>query len=77
MSTVQRNVIRIIRNKGLLKKGVAKRAGMTSQAFSDLIAGRKVIRADMVPALANALEVGVMELFREEADNDHERDAEG
>lgn len=66
MSIVQKNVIRIIDEKGLLKKGVAKRAGMTPQALTDVIAGRRVIRADMVPALANALEVGVMELFKEE-----------
>lgn len=66
MSIVQRNVKRIIEEKGLLKKGVAKRAGMTSQSLSDIIAGRKVIRADMVPVLANALSVDVMELFREE-----------
>ena len=67
MSTVQKNVIRIIDEKGLLKKGVAKRAGMTPQALTDVIAGRRVIRADMVPALANALDVGVMELFKEDA----------
>ena len=71
MSTVQRNVIRIIGEKGLLKKGVAKRAGMTPQALSDVIAGRKVIRAEMIPALANALEVGVMELFKDENTADH------
>ena len=70
MSIVQRNVIRIIEEKGLLKKGVAKRAGMTAQALTDVIAGRKVIRAEMVPALANALEVGVAELFREEESNE-------
>lgn len=74
MSIVQRNVIRIIEEKGLLKKGVAKRAGMTAQALTDVIAGRKVIRAEMVPALANALEVGVAELFREEQND--ERKAE-
>lgn len=67
MSTVQKNVIRIIDEKGMLKKGVAKRAGMTPQALTDVIAGRRVIRADMVPALANALGVGVMELFKEDA----------
>ena len=69
MSTVQKNVIRIIEEKGLLKKGVAKRAGMTQQALSDVISGRKVIRADMVPILANALGVGVMELFREDQES--------
>ena len=66
MSLVQQNIIRIIDEKGLVKKGVAARAGMTKQALSDVIAGRKVIRADMVPTLARALGVGVMELFREE-----------
>jgi len=66
VSIVQKNVVRIIEEKGLLKKGVAQRAGMTQQALSDVIAGRKVIRADMVPGLARGLGVGVMELFSEE-----------
>lgn len=66
MSIVQRNLIRIISEKGLVKKGVAKRAGMTAQALTDVLAGRKVIKADMIPGLANALEVGVSELFKEE-----------
>ena len=65
MSTIQRNLIRIIEEKGLVKKGVAKRAGMTQQALSDIIAGRKVIRADMVPPIAKALDVGIAELFDE------------
>ena len=66
MGTVQKNVIRIIDEKGLVKKGVAQRAGMTPQILSDLITGRRVIRADMVPPLAKALGVDVMELFAEE-----------
>jgi transcriptional regulator with XRE-family HTH domain len=66
MSIVQKNLIRIIEEKGLLKKGVAKRANMTPQVLSDVLAGRRVIRADMVPSLANALEVGVAELFRDD-----------
>lgn len=66
MSIVQRNIIRIIDDKGLVKKKVAKRANMKPQALSDIMAGRKVIRADMVPSIASALGVGVNELFREE-----------
>ncbi|MBQ1214961.1 MAG: helix-turn-helix transcriptional regulator [Firmicutes bacterium] len=48
----------------MIKKGVAERAGMTAQAFSDILQGRKVIRADMVPALADAVGVPIPELFR-------------
>lgn len=66
MSLVQRNLSRIIAEKGLIKKGVAKRAGMTPQALTDVLAGRRVIKADMIPALANACEVSVMEFFKDE-----------
>lgn len=65
MGLVQRNFIRIIEEKELKKKGVAKRAGMTQQAISDIIAGRKVIRADMIPALAYSVGVPIEELFEE------------
>ena len=65
MTLVQGNLIRVIEEKGLLKKGVAKRAGMSQQMLSDIIAGRKVIRADMVPSLAAACDVPIPELFRD------------
>ena len=64
MNIVQANIQRIIDEKELKKKGVAKRAGLSAQMMSDMIAGRKVIRADMVPAIASALDVPIMELFR-------------
>lgn len=66
MTTVQRNLVRIIEDKDLKKKGVARRAGITQQALSDIIAGRKVIRADMIPALAGACGVEIPELFKED-----------
>ena len=64
MTLVQENLVRVIEEKGLVKKGVAKRAGITPQMLSDIIAGRKVIRADMVPALAAAIDVPIPEMFR-------------
>lgn len=64
MTTVQGNLIRIIEEKGLVKKGVAKRAGISAQMLSDIIAGRKIIRADMVPALAFAVGEEIPELFK-------------
>ena len=66
MSLVQENIIRVIEEKGLVKKGVAKRAGITAQALSDIIAGRKTIKADMIPNLAAAMGVQITELFRED-----------
>ena len=66
MTTVQRNLVRIIEDKDLKKKGVARRAGISQQALSDIIAGRKVIRADMIPALAGACGVEIPELFKED-----------
>ena len=65
MTLVQGNLVRIIDEKGLVKKGVAKRAGITAQMLSDIIAGRRVIRADMGPALASAVGEPIPELFRD------------
>lgn len=65
MTIIQGNIARIIEEKDLKKKGVAKRAGITPQALSDILAGRKVIRADMIPALAEGLGVEIPELFAE------------
>lgn len=65
MTLVQGNLARIIDEKGLVKKGVAKRAGISAQNLSDILVGRKVIRADMIPALAHAVDVPISELFKE------------
>jgi len=55
MNIVQKNVVRIIDEKGLKKAGVAKRAGFTQQQLSDMLAGRKTIKAEMIPAICGAL----------------------
>lgn len=65
MTLVQGNLVRVIEEKGLVKKGVAKRAGISAQMLSDIIAGRRVIRADMIPALAAAVDVPIPELFKD------------
>ena len=65
MTLVQGNLVRVIEEKGLVKKGVAKRAGISAQMLSDIIAGRRVIRADMIPALAAAGDVPIPELFKD------------
>ena len=65
MTLVQGNLVRVIEETGLVKKGVAKRAGISAQMLSDIIAGRRVIRADMIPALAAAVDVPIPELFKD------------
>lgn len=52
-----------IESKGLYKKYVAERAGFTEQQFSDMLNGRKVIRAEYVPAIANAIGINVSDLY--------------
>lgn len=52
-------------SKGLYQKAVAERAGFTEQQFSDMLNGRKVIRAEYLPAIAKALGVSVGDLFAE------------
>lgn len=49
--------------KGLFQKIVAERSGFTEQQFSDMLNGRKIIRAEYLPAIANALGVDVSDLF--------------
>ena len=66
MALVQRNLIRIIDEKGLIKGRVAERAGMSANMLSSILAGRKVIRADMVPTLAAAVDVPIPELFKDD-----------
>ena len=63
MNIVARNIERIIAEKGFLKKGVAKRAGITEQQLCDMLKGRKVIKAEHVPSLSTALGVQPSELF--------------
>lgn len=53
----------LIIEKGLIQKSVAERAGYTSQQFSDMLNGRKTIKAiDIVP-ISNALGVSVQDLY--------------
>ncbi len=62
---VQENMKRIIEKKGLKKTGVAARAGFTLQQLSDMLCGRKIIKASMIPALSGALGVEPNDLFKE------------
>jgi len=52
--------------KGFKQSVIAKRAGFTEQQFSDMLNGRKIIRAEFIPRIADALEVEPNDLFAAE-----------
>lgn len=45
---------------------VAQRAGFSKQQFTDMLHGRKTIKAEYMPRIAKAIGVDVSELFPEE-----------
>ena len=63
---VANSIRRIITEKGLVQGKVAERAGFSDQQLCDMLADRKIIRAEYVPALAAALGVTPNDLFYNE-----------
>lgn len=54
---------RIIDEKGLVQKAVAKRAGFSAQQLSDMVNNRRVIKAcDLMP-ISKALGVEISEIY--------------
>lgn len=62
-ATVPIAVNRIIGERGLKQGAVAERAGMSNQMLSDMLNGRRLIKARDVLALAKALDVTPNDLF--------------
>ena len=60
---VAKRIKLIIVEKGLYQRFVAEKVGFTEQQFSDMLNGRKIIRAEHIPAIAKALGVDFNELF--------------
>lgn len=62
-SEVATNTKRMIKEKGLLQKKVAERAGYDMKTFNNMLNGRKLITdCDIIP-IAQALDVEPNELF--------------
>lgn len=60
---VIKNIKLSLDESGVKHKVVAERAGLTPQAFSDILNGRKIITAEHIPVLAKALNVNVNDLY--------------
>ena len=52
--------------RGLKQCVVARRAGFSEQQFTDMLHGRKTIKAEYMPKIAKAIDVNVAELFPDE-----------
>lgn len=63
-----RRISCIINASGLKQRVIAQRAGFSSQQFSDMINGRRIIKACDALAIAEALGVEVQELFTDTPD---------
>jgi transcriptional regulator with XRE-family HTH domain len=57
VSYIADNIKSVIQEKGYKQKNVAFKAGFSEKAFSDLLNGRKTIKAEMIPGIASALGV--------------------
>lgn len=62
---LSKGIQKIIAKKGLKNLYVAEKAGFTSQELSDMINGRRLIKACDVPKLATALEVEAGDIYAE------------
>lgn len=65
----------VITKRGLPQKIVAERCGFTEQQFTDMLKGRKVIRAEYIPKIARVLGCTPNDLYPE-ADEGSERHPE-
>lgn len=61
--SVAAGIKKIIQEKGLMQKYVAEKSGFTVQQISDMVNGRKLILAEHLPKIANALGVSVMDIY--------------
>ena len=57
------NLKEVIKRKKLKKGAVAAKLGLSSQQFSDIVHGRKLLRIEDVPLMAKALDVGIADIF--------------
>lgn len=65
----------VITKRGLPQKVVAERCGFTEQQFTDMLKGRKLIRAEYIPRIASVLGCTPNDLYPE-ADEGAERSLE-
>ena len=62
-TSVAVNIKRILKEKGLVQKSVAQKAGFSEKQFCAMLNGRKLILANYLPPIAQALGTTPNDLF--------------
>ena len=57
------NIEEIIKRKGYLQKAVAARAGIPEKTFNNMLNGRKLILAEDIPPIAQALGCKISDIY--------------
>lgn len=65
-----KEISNVIKEKGLKQAYVAKKAGYEAQELSDMLNGRRLIRACDIPRIAYGLGIGINELFKKELEKE-------
>lgn len=60
---VAKNLRSAIAKSGMKQKVVAERSGFTDQMMTDMLNGRKTIKADFIPKICQVLHVTPNELY--------------
>ena len=60
---IAKGIKKIIAERGLVQAAVARRAGFKPQAFTDMLHGRKIMRALDLFRIAAALDVSVQDIY--------------
>ena len=64
----------LITKRGISQKVVAEHSGFTEQQFTDMLKGRKIIRAEYLPRIARALGCALTDLYPGETGESPEGD---
>lgn len=59
------NIKSLIKSSGMKQKAIAERSGFGQQEFSNMMNGRKEIKAEYIPAIATALGVTPNDIYGE------------
>lgn len=54
---------KIMKENGYVQKIVAEKSGFSEQQFSDMLCGRKIIRADFLVPIAKAMRVNIQDIY--------------
>lgn len=74
---VTNTINKIIKERGFKKNIIAQKAGFTAQQFSDILNGRKILKASDVPSISIALGVDPNTLYQYEDDTPQKKGGEG